>query len=1119
MKKRFLAGLMTLCMLLTLLPTALAAETAGGTGWSIQDGKLTVTAAIGEDGVIPDNGYARAPWSEYSDAVTSIVLESGVTSIPVGAFAQLTKATTISLPETLTYIGDAAFERCAFTSITLPASLTELGSWPFNCRYLTELLVASGSQTYKSVDGVLFTKDGTELVCYPQGKTAESYDIPDGVTTIGDSAFTNTGWLTSVDLTGVKTVGNSAFFGCGGLTVQLPDSIESIGYNAFGDMQNTTITVPASATFVGELAFNGPNLTEILVDEANPSYCSVDGVRFTKDGKTLMEYPVSKPDTAYTIPDGTETIADQAFWLLSDYGRMEELTVPASVTGMSGSQTWDEKLTKITFLGDAPADLGELFFRDVAENFTIYYTPGTSGWTDSENYDAAAGTWLGFPLKAVGSEEGGDTGDSGEEVPPAIHKLTAPTDLKWGVYYKDDNGTPVSYPGMIAWTVTDAAYEADYEVYVYKEGETEPVFSNCWIHRAGKSVYKNDHDFVSSLEPLNGQYYFTIQALGDGETTENSDLVTSGVWSYTYPDVKIAPPTGLAWDGTTATWTPNPDENSGGFIVEYWFSADDSAATSVDGLSRKGYIRYFTEGIEDGAFGMPEDLQERWGDGYYYFTISTQSANVENAWHSDRSALSPALTVGNPPVGYKMTAIYDDDLCDFTIYNFEGYNQGNYQIIPNGGILPLVEGKTYGRAVMEITNIADGYRIKDFLINGKSYASMMIDGAYGGGSTNFTQNSTLEVVLEPVPAQLAVIEGVDIYPSGSTVPVESVTFSETLFMISADVLYGDGGEYPDYFTSCDWEYSLNGTVWLEVPSWGTHRNFNASWSCFTDPEWCNPTIDFMTLQNYYLRVRATAKEDYSATADGESVFYSKPLRVNWTTPMLPQDNAREQEVTAQVNLTTGLTAGQTVHLMAALYDEEGRFLSMEQKTVTVNANCEVQEALVMKYGEAYEPSLCKVFILNSDNAPMQVAMEEDLELDGPLTRGEYCALLTEALGITGYTPAEGDAVFSDLAAGDAYYEAIMALVQRGYIVGYSDGTFRPEEKLSCAAAAGMLCRAGLCGEEYVDYGGANWVVTVTKAVSNTGMMNMETYQATSPVYRSDVNFEMVKVIAESMANA
>ena len=611
MKKRFLAGLMTLCMLLTLLPAALAAETAGGTGWSIRDGVLTVTAALcDEEGVMPEYGYAQAPWSEYSSDITSIVVSSGISGISEIAFVELENVVSVSLPETLLSIGDSAFEGCGFSTITLPASLEDLGNWVFNCRNLKEILVASGSHNFKSVDGVLFTIDGTELVCYPRGIKDSHYDVPDGVTTIGSHAFTNTGRLTSVDLTGVKYVRTSAFWGCGGLTVELPDGIQMIDYNAFGDLQNSTITVPASAIYVGELAFNGPNLTEILVDEDNISYCSVDGVRFTKDGKTLMEYPVAKPDTAYTIPDGTESIADQAFWILYGFGHMQELTVPASVTSMGGFNTWDEKLTKATFLGDAPADLRAYFFSDVAENFTIYYTPGTSGWTDSENYDAAAGTWCGFPLKAVGSEEGGDVEDDGE-VPPEIHKLTAPKDLKWGVYYKDGDGTAVSYPGMIAWTVTDADYEAKYEVYVYKVGEEEPIFRNIWTHRANKNIYKNDHDFVSNMDPEDGQYYFTIQALGDGETTEDSDLVTSGIWTYTYPNQTIKPTSGLFWgkvdEYDAACWTPNPDVNSGGFIVEFWYSAYDASATSLDDLKRvSGFIYYATEpGYEDGMFGVP----------------------------------------------------------------------------------------------------------------------------------------------------------------------------------------------------------------------------------------------------------------------------------------------------------------------------------------------------------------------------------------------------------------------------------------------------------------------------------------------------------------------------------
>ncbi|MBR1656394.1 MAG: leucine-rich repeat domain-containing protein [Prevotella sp.] len=94
---------------------------------------------------------------------------------------------------------------------------------------------------YSSIDGVLFNKSQTELVCYPGGKQG-AYTIPNSVTSIGSSAFYGCTGLTSVTIgNSVTSIGWAAFDGCTGLTsVTIPNSVTSIEEFAFVDCDKLT---------------------------------------------------------------------------------------------------------------------------------------------------------------------------------------------------------------------------------------------------------------------------------------------------------------------------------------------------------------------------------------------------------------------------------------------------------------------------------------------------------------------------------------------------------------------------------------------------------------------------------------------------------------------------------------------------------------------------------------------------------------------------------------------------------------------------------------------------------------------------------------------------------------
>lgn len=242
---------------------------------------------------------------------------SGITNFSLVGQSCRTWITALMLPNSVTTIADNAFSGCtALTSVNIPIGVKTIGWQPFSSlSNLTMINVATDNTSFSSEDGVLYNKEKSILIKYPEGKTG-SLNLPDSITDIDSGAFTGASNVFAINAGTDNTIYSSidgillskdqkTIIRCpeGKIgAINIPNSVADIGYASFWRCRLiTSVIIPNSVQNIRANAFYGCILNSVTFQGSIPASNFASSAFDTGAGRNLRDVYLSGWTTIYGV--------------------------------------------------------------------------------------------------------------------------------------------------------------------------------------------------------------------------------------------------------------------------------------------------------------------------------------------------------------------------------------------------------------------------------------------------------------------------------------------------------------------------------------------------------------------------------------------------------------------------------------------------------------------------------------------------------------------------------------------------------------------------------------------------------------------------------------------------
>lgn len=424
MKKTFIAIILCVSMLVSVIPTALADTnvvtegTIGDVSYCLTfDGVFTLSG-VGETANHSNaTGSNPSPWASYLSQIKTLVVEEGVTMIGNNIFRDAVNMTSVSLPSTLTTIGEACFRDCTgLKSVTLPESLTTLKRVAFfGCTSLEEIIIAG---SFSQLADKLFTncsslKKLTIPVTITSLADTKGTDAFAGVSASADAPVTVTYGGTKTQWENLLTTYSESVLASEHVTV-ICTGIEDDPATEDGSeisilSEGTTGTVNYKLTSDGLLFFSGTGATDDY-SNANklPYYSYMNQIKkvVVEEGVTHLGtrlfYGASAMESI-SIADSVTSIGEACF---RQCASLKTVTLPDDLATLSRVAFYSCAGLEDVDLGETVTVLGDKAFNGCG-NLTKLTIPATLTTLEANNNGTKSDAFVGISITDVSVTYGG----------------------------------------------------------------------------------------------------------------------------------------------------------------------------------------------------------------------------------------------------------------------------------------------------------------------------------------------------------------------------------------------------------------------------------------------------------------------------------------------------------------------------------------------------------------------------------------------------------------------------------------------------------------------------------------------------------------------------------------